>query len=207
MCICVCVFVDEGNIRPFRIYAKFFFNFFLPTKNSATDSQKSSFHPPHPYTPPHPQRPSRANLVSATAPPTPPRVGPATGTPPTAPTQRRNPSEYLRYPATPRGRLGPTSWASWGTANPRTPPTLGHPRALQPLQAKGRTPPTPPPLVGLPWLLDPWGRASGSRAAVDTSGAGSASCTPPGAALRAGGEGGGRIRSLCPKHTKRPQRF
>ena len=30
---------------------------------------------------------------------------------------------------------------------------------------------------------------------------------PPGAALRAGGEGGGRIRSLCRNHTKRPQRF
>jgi hypothetical protein len=89
----------------FRIYANFFFYFFLPTKNSATDSQKSSFY----LHPPHPQRPSRANLVSATAPPTPPRVGPATGTPPTAPTHPHTSREYLRYPATIRSDLGPTS--------------------------------------------------------------------------------------------------
>ena len=33
--------VDEPKITLFRIYAKFFFNFFIYTKNSATDSQKS----------------------------------------------------------------------------------------------------------------------------------------------------------------------
>ena len=48
MCVCVCVFVDRGNITPFRIYAKFFFNFFTYTKNSATDSQKSRYPSPHP---------------------------------------------------------------------------------------------------------------------------------------------------------------
>jgi len=57
MCVCVCVFVDEGNIKLFQIYTNFFFNFFLYRKNSALNSQKSSFHPPPTPTPPTPPAP------------------------------------------------------------------------------------------------------------------------------------------------------
>ena len=75
----------------------FFFIFFYLQKIAPQIAKKAVFT----YTPHTPSAP--------TAPHTPPRVGPATGTPPTAPTHPHTSREYLRYPATIRSDLGPTS--------------------------------------------------------------------------------------------------